>query len=124
MSTPVRLDAGSVDAIARRVVELLAEEHVPAVALVDAATVARALGVSRATVYEHADILGARSLTDPSGGRKPRLRFDLDEAVAAWQARPPVKPAAQPLPARVPRRRASSSPAGSRLLPIRGQEAA
>lgn len=52
--------------------------------LVDAATVAAALGVTRETVYAHRDRLGARRLGD---GARPRLRFDLAEAVAAWTAR-------------------------------------
>lgn len=55
-----------------------------AAALVDAAAVAAALGVSRGMIYEHADRLGARRLGD---GPKPRLRFDLAEAVAAWNRR-------------------------------------
>jgi hypothetical protein len=54
-------------------------EELPA--LVDAKTVAAALGVTRSTVCEYADRLGARRLGD---GPRPRLRFDLAEAVAAW----------------------------------------
>ena len=45
--------------------------------LVDAGTVATALGVSRAWVYEHADELGGMRLGD---GAKPRLRFDVEVA--------------------------------------------
>jgi hypothetical protein len=41
--------------------------------LVDAATMARILGVSRATVYANADELGAIRL---GSGRRARLRFD------------------------------------------------
>jgi hypothetical protein len=41
--------------------------------LVDAASVARMLGVSRDWVYEHATDLGAIRL---GTGRRPRLRFD------------------------------------------------
>jgi hypothetical protein len=85
------------EAIARRVVELLrgeeAEER-PA-RLVDAATLARELGVEREWVYAHAEQLGAVRLGGPNG----RLRFDrhkvgkrLDGAEAAtWRPhrRPP-----------------------------------
>jgi hypothetical protein len=45
--------------------------------LVDAVTLAGALGVSRAWVYEHRDELGAVRL---GGGSRPRLRFDLEVA--------------------------------------------
>lgn len=81
------------EAIARRVVELLrceeAEER--PVRLVDAATLARELGVEREWVYAHAEQLGAVRLGGPNG----RLRFDrhevsrrLDGAEAAtWRPR-------------------------------------
>ena len=50
------------DLVARRVVELLDErDRGTASELVDAATLARRLGVSRSTVYEHAARLGALS---------------------------------------------------------------
>ena len=45
--------------------------------LVDAAALARHLGVARSFVYDHADRLGAIRLGD---GPRPRLRFDVDEA--------------------------------------------
>lgn len=65
------------EAIARRVIELLrAEETAPhSGRLVDAATLARELGVERDWVYAHADELGAIRL----GGPKGRLRFDRHE---------------------------------------------
>jgi len=65
------------EAIARRVVELLREEETeerPA-RLVDAATLARELGVEREWVYAHAEQLGAVRLGGPNG----RLRFDRQE---------------------------------------------
>jgi hypothetical protein len=64
-----------VDALAERVAELLCPES--AHRLVDAATLAGALGVDRSYVYAHADELGAVRL---GGGSKPRLRFDLEAA--------------------------------------------
>jgi hypothetical protein len=70
-----------VEAIAWRVVELLeARREVASTQLVDAATLASLLGISRSTVYEHADELGAVRLGD---GSKPRLRFDPEHARAA-----------------------------------------
>lgn len=47
--------------------------HAPAARLVDAATLARMLGVERDWVYAHAGQLGAVRL----GGPRGRLRFDL-----------------------------------------------
>lgn len=110
-------DRALIEATARRVVELLNEEQAPPVSrLVDAAELARHLGVSRATVYDRADELGAVPIGD---GRRPRLRFDLARALAAWTARQPEPDAAEPV---VPRRR-KPSPSPS-LLPVRGREAA
>lgn len=77
-SSSITLDDASIDAIARRVVELLHGEQ--ATDLVDAATLARVLGVSRGYVYEHVDRLGGVRLGD---GPKARLRFDVEKARAA-----------------------------------------
>ena len=52
------------------------------VGLVDTQTLARALGVSRRFVYQHADELGAQRL---GSGSKPRLRFDLEAAREAMR---------------------------------------
>lgn len=74
----LRLDPESIDAIARRLAELLAPPE-PArsrAQLVSAEEVARSWGISRRWVYDHADELGARRL---GGGQRPRLRFDPDE---------------------------------------------
>jgi hypothetical protein len=73
----MRLDPDDVEAIARRVAELIdsALTAAPAVRYVDAAKVARALGVERDWVYAHARELGAVRLGGPQG----RLRFDLRE---------------------------------------------
>ncbi|MFZ1927367.1 MAG: hypothetical protein WAU42_14660 [Solirubrobacteraceae bacterium] len=87
MSTaPITLDPETIRAIAEqaasRTVEMLRDK--PVSGLVDAATVANALGVSRDCVYAHVDALGGERIgTGPRG----RLRFDLDRALAAWTAR-------------------------------------
>lgn len=75
-----RLHPGDVDAIARRVAELLAGNAPPRPRLVDAAELAELLDVSRAYIYEHAPELGAVRLGD---GKRGRLRFDVDAARAA-----------------------------------------
>ena len=67
------LDAASVDAVARRVVDMLRAERLRTEDLIDAAVVARRFGISRSTVYERAAELGAIRLGD---GPKARLRFD------------------------------------------------
>ena len=68
----VALDPASVEALARRVVELLRGESMGR-ELIDAADVARRFGIARSTVYEKAAELGATRLGD---GPKARLRFD------------------------------------------------
>lgn len=74
--TKTRSESDLVEAIARRVVELLRTEIQqgrPA-RLVDAATLARELGVERDWVYANAERLGAIRL----GGPRGRLRFDRE----------------------------------------------
>jgi hypothetical protein len=74
------LSREDVEAVARRVVQLLQEtsdgpsSRLAAVRLVDAATVAELFSVDRDWVYAHARELGAIRL----GGERGRLRFDLD----------------------------------------------
>jgi hypothetical protein len=83
------LDAASVEAVARRVVELMRGEGSSSVrGLVDAATLAAELGVTRSWVYEHRVELGAVRL---GAGSKPRLRFDVQRAreVLARNSRQP-----------------------------------
>ncbi len=115
--SPEEVDALAA-AVAERVVERLRDEAVPPsepAGLVDAATLARALGVSPSYVYSRSAELGARRL---GNGPKARLRFDLERAVeahascAAGSAAPATPQAAK----RRPRRAASSG----ELLPIRG----
>ena len=69
----MRLDADDVEAIAVRVAELLGTAPAGTPRYVDAADLARALGVDRDWVYAHAAELGAIRL----GGPRGRLRFDL-----------------------------------------------
>jgi hypothetical protein len=127
MTGAVQLAPESIEAIAQRVVALLDERTsllgAPSLSLVDAATVARALGVSRSTVYAHATRLGARRLTDPGDRRRPRLRFDLDEARAAWVSSAQTSSAPMPAVELKRRRRRGGRRSGPDLLPIRGEAA-
>lgn len=115
------LSGEDIEAIASRVAERLNEarrrQSVDGLneGLVDAATVARLLGVSRATVYANADQLGAIRL---GKGKRARLRFDPTTLIAAKRSGPDAG-----RPAQIARKRRPSTrpedPA-ARLLPIRG----
>lgn len=76
--TEIRLAPESVEAVARRLAELLTGscEPQPRRRLWTAAEVSEWWGVERSWVYANADDLGARRL---GAGRRPRLRFDPDE---------------------------------------------
>lgn len=77
-SGEVRLASESIEAIARRVADLLRpppEDPHPR-RLWTAAEVSRRWGVERSWVYANADRLGARRL---GAGTRPRLRFDPAE---------------------------------------------
>jgi hypothetical protein len=94
----VRLDAASVDAVARRVAEILRERSlVPGSGLLTAAEVASRYGVKRGWVYDNAARLGAIRL---GRGSKARLRFDPDRVAAQFKtnepARGPRRPSARP----------------------------
>jgi len=119
-STRIKLDAETVEAIARRAVELLEARGVQKRELVDAAELARRFGIERSWVYTHAIELGAVKLGD---GPKPRLRFDPRIAARVLRRVGEV-PAADP-PARSGER--AGQPQRSRasevsLLPIRGRD--
>jgi hypothetical protein len=105
------LDLDLIEAIARRVAELLGEERRSGgaqVDLIDAAAVARRLGISRATVYAKAEQLGAVRLGE---GKRARLRFD--------PARLPSELARDPTARSRPRRRRPARPRHKApLLPI------
>lgn len=103
-----------VAAIAEHVAHLLqGRRHVR---LVDAATLAAELGVSRDFVYTHTDELGGKRIGD---GPRGRLRFDLDQALAVWASRS-TKASREPKPppseTSPPRRRKRATGV---LLPIR-----
>jgi hypothetical protein len=66
------LDRATIDAIARRVIELLGDES-SEVRLVDAEEVSRRFALSKGWVYAHAEELGAIRL---GSGARPRLRFN------------------------------------------------
>jgi hypothetical protein len=97
----MRLHPDDIDRIAQRVAAVLVEGaavHQPA-RYVDAAALARTLGVERSWVYAHADELGAVRLGGPGG----RLRFDLEDvrrrlptARAVEVRRQPRGPGARP----------------------------
>jgi hypothetical protein len=92
--------------------------------LVDAQELARTLGVSRSTIYEHSDELAA---VEVGGGKRPRLRFDPVTALEAWTRRSAgggSQVSGSPVVAGVRRvRRSTRSGTSGRLLPIRGVEA-
>lgn len=81
--------------------------------LVDAATLARELGVSRAWVYENADRIGAVRI---GAGSKPRLRFDVTTARAALNA-PEARP--EPTPTGARRRTTGQRTTAGGVLAIR-----
>jgi len=102
-----RLHPDDVEAIARRVAELLRiDTEKLAARLVDAATLARMLGVERDWVYAHARELQAVRL----GGERGRLRFDVAAVFRSLDLQPPA-PVGRHSPAR-------SLDVGGELLPI------
>lgn len=116
VSEPVRLCPESVRAIAAEVVAQLEERRGDSVLniprLVDAATVAAELNVSRAWVYDNADALGAIRLGE---GERPRLRFDVERA-RATRARS-AQESSRPSRGRPAAWRTDQT---TKLLPIRG----
>jgi len=117
-SKRIKLDPQAVEAIARRVVEILERKGLQQRELVDAAELARRFGIERSWVYSHAIELGAVKL---GKGPKPRLRFDPQ--IAARVLRRVAGDAAADPPARSGKRAGQPSGSGgseARLLPIRG----
>jgi hypothetical protein len=116
----IRLDAQTVEAIARRVVGLLREQERWPGELIDAAELARRLGVDRSWVYTHAIELGAVKL---GRGPRPRLRFDPRLALARFRGGVGKETTPRSTAGKRPRRH-TPTPAGGedrpRLLPIRG----
>jgi hypothetical protein len=77
----VRLDRQDIEAVAQRVVQLLAQPR-SEYDLLDPKQLAREIGVSVDFVYAHATELGAMRL---GHGPKARLRFELAVAKAAMR---------------------------------------
>jgi hypothetical protein len=105
------LDGEDVEAIARRVAELLRADSPASAQYVDASTIARRFGVTRAWVYQHKTELGAVPL---GTGPKPRLRFDAGRVEVLLE-----KQRAEPGPKRRERRRrprAQRTPTGLPVL--------
>jgi hypothetical protein len=105
----VTLDREDIEAVAKRVVDLLEERHT-SVGLVDAKTLAQLLGVTPEWVRDHADELGALRLGD---GPRARMKFDVAEARERIKSqfgrenpgdRPRPRPTSGKLPAMRPRR--------------------
>jgi hypothetical protein len=115
-----------VDALAERVLMLLepvldgADASRPS-HLVDARMLSRQLGVSRDTVYEHAEALGGRRI---GNGPRGRLRFDLDVALASWTHRSSRRDPTDRKPGTTtPNTRSGRQhppPSAARLLPVHG----
>jgi hypothetical protein len=125
VSQPLQLDQRSAellaDLVADRLTDRLASRFLGDQPLLDAATVARRIGRSRAWVYEHAAELGAVRLGD---GHRPRLGFEpakvaeyMDACKSGRRMREPEKRSTE---RRMGRATASAIGQGDRLLPIRG----
>jgi predicted DNA-binding transcriptional regulator AlpA len=106
----MRLDPADIDAIAQRVVALLDTGELQSAArLVDAAELAKRLGVDRAWVYSHATELHVIRL----GGPRGRMRFDLNAVLRQLDAEPIGLQ-----PRRSPARSKTLLDLGGELLPI------
>lgn len=105
------LDDASIEAIAKRVVELLRAEGSSDAQMLDASGIAKRFGVSRHFVYEHAEELGAVRI---GKGSRPRLRFDVARSAQFFQAR--RRP---PEPVKVPRGRSRRAIPRPDLLPVK-----
>ncbi len=111
------LDADDIEAVALRVAELVRDRTDGAAGYVDAAALARILGVERDWVYARANALGAIRLGD---GPRARLRFDVRtvrERLAGANGNQP-RPA-EPSPRRRARARARVLPPG--VKPVRAR---
>jgi hypothetical protein len=114
------------DMLAERLRGVLPDQPAPSATtgatrgLVDAQTVAAALGVDRSTIYQHAVMLGGIKV---GGGERGRWRFDLTTALAAGTTKPSVVSTTVdtglPAPRRTPRRHAANGSVP--LMAIRGE---
>lgn len=108
------VDPELVEAVARRVVELLREEGIAPGVLVDAAKVAEALGRRREWVYRHADELGAHRI----GGRP---MFDLARVTAVSHEQRPSTRSRRSGKRKSGNRAGARKGTGTELLPIGGE---
>lgn len=107
----VDLTDATVEAIAQRVAELIeptVERHGE---LIDAAEVARRLGIRREAVYDRAAELGAVRI---GNGPRGRLRFDPERVAEALTPEPTPAAAPRPRRRRIRQRPTASVP----LLPV------
>jgi hypothetical protein len=121
----VRLSDHQLNELADRISQRLQRNHAtqqPPRRLEDAQTVARALGVSRDTVYEHAEMLGGRRI---GSGPRGRLRFDLEGALERWTYRSSRRDPADRKPGTATGNTRSGRQhrprSAARLLPVRGE---
>jgi hypothetical protein len=105
----VQVNPALIEAIARRVAELIRGEFGLPARLLTPSEVAARFGVSRTWVYAHADELGAMRL---GTGPKARLRFDAGRVTSA------ISPRASNGTAHVARKEAQCA---AELLPIYGR---
>lgn len=126
--TPSRRESGAslatrdavIDALADAVAERLASRpDRTALAVVDAATVARRIGMSSEWVRAHYRELGGWKL---GRGKRPRYRFDLAEAERAVRERGAEPPETESAPTQRTSRRVRKPRSHERLLPIRGTD--
>jgi len=105
----VQVNPALIEAIARRVAELIRGELGPPLRLLTPSEVAARFGVSRTWVYAHADELGAMRL---GTGPRARLRFDVSRVTSA------ISPRASNGTAHPPRKEDQGA---ADLLPIYGR---
>jgi hypothetical protein len=113
-----RLDPRDITLIANAVAERLSTEAASRDSLIDAAGVARLVGMDREWVYRHAAELGGKKF---GNGRNARWRFDPKVAAGFAGVRHAEPSAPRRRAAR--RQRSFRTQTGAPLLPIRGQEA-
>lgn len=107
--------------VAVKVVEQLDErDQLASRSLVGANELAALLGRSREWVYDHAEELGGRRI---GNGTRPRLWFDVDQAVSGRRSSEGSHASESPAPAGGSARRRRRAPgSGVELLPIGGRK--
>jgi hypothetical protein len=118
--TEITLSRQSVEAVARRLLELLDEREAQLAApgrYLSAAELSACLGVEVAYVYAHAAEFGAIRLGD---GPRPRLRFDPEVVAERLAARDTAPQTSTERPSSPPRRPGGRGSSSAELLPIKG----